>query len=96
MFDNIRIRIGPLLKKIRWLEEMGENTRTCGSFPMPGPFVFDTPQVQNTANTVYEFKQAFDARPLNIARKKTYTFKTNAERIQYLLGQYAANAASNS
>lgn len=73
-----------------------ENTRTCGGFPVPGPFIFDTPQVQNAANTVYEFKQAYDARPLNIARKKTYTFKTNAERIQYLLGRYAANPPTGS
>ncbi len=73
---------------------MSENTRTCGGFPTPGPFIFDTPQVQNAANTVYEFKRVYDLDPANVAKQRKYTFKTDAERMQYLLGLYAANAGS--
>jgi hypothetical protein len=56
-------------------------------------FVFDSPQVQNAANTVYVQKQASDAVASTIAAGSgkppvLYQFKTDRERMQYLLGLY--------
>ena len=44
-------------------------------------FVFSTPEVQKAANNVYEFKQRFDA------TGKTYQFKSDYERMQYIIGR---------
>lgn len=51
-------------------------------------FVFQSPDFQNAANTVYEYKQSVDA--FNAARGNNakYTFKSDYERMQYLLGSY--------
>jgi hypothetical protein len=50
-------------------------------------FVFDTVQTQKAANVVYEYKAAFDARPANAARGIKYQFKTDFERMQYIIGR---------
>lgn len=50
-------------------------------------FVFDTVGVQKAANNVYEFKKAFDADPKNAGRGVKYQFKTDFERMQYIIGQ---------
>jgi hypothetical protein len=56
-------------------------------------FIYDSPQVQNAANTVYVQKQASDAAASTIAAQNgrppvLYQFKTDAERMQYLIGLY--------
>jgi len=51
-------------------------------------FVFDSPQVQNAANTVYEFKKAYDIQKSTIGSTAVYTFKSDFERMQNLLGRY--------
>lgn len=56
--------------------------------PVSTIFVYDTPQVQNAANTVYEYKKAFDARQSTMGKQAVYTFKSDFERMQYLLGLY--------
>lgn len=62
---------------------MSDNS--CGSYPAAKQFVFGTPAIQAAAGTVYESKQAAIA--LGVKR-----FKTDAERMQYLLGQRARSA----
>lgn len=64
----------------------GENTRTCGGYPATPLFEFVSPQVQNAANTVYEQKTAYDTLAANVAKGKVYTFKSDAERMQYKIG----------
>ena len=52
-------------------------------------FTFDSPKTQNAANTVYFHKSTVDAEYLaaNPIRPKKYNFKTNNERMQYIIGQ---------
>jgi len=50
-------------------------------------FVFDNPGVQNAANTVYEQKKAYDLAKNAAVTGNTYKFKSDFERMQYLLGQ---------
>lgn len=50
-------------------------------------FVFDTVGVQKAANNVYEYKNAFDNTPANLAKGIKYQFKTDFERMQYIIGQ---------
>jgi hypothetical protein len=70
---------------------MADNTRTC-SIQQFGPIIFNSPNVQNAANTVYQNKVAQVTAATNgtlSATQATGTvlFKTNFERMQYLLGQ---------
>ena len=51
-------------------------------------FVFDSPQFQNACNTVYEYKTAVDIQKNAAVTGKTYKFKSDLERMQYLLGSY--------
>ena len=55
------------------------------AYPVTGDFIFENKQVQNAANTVYESKAAYDA--ANAAKGKKYQFKTDRERMQYLIGR---------
>ena len=48
------------------------------TYPLKGEFIFENKQVQNAANTVYEDKAS---------KGKTYQFKTDRERMQYLIGR---------
>lgn len=50
-------------------------------------FVFDNPGVQNAANAVYEQKKAYDLAKNAAVTGNTYKFKSDFERMQYLLGQ---------
>ena len=68
----------------------GENTRACGT-PILKDFAFVNPQVQKAANMVYTQKQNFDSDPTNVALKRTYTFKSDFERMQYKLGTLGAS-----
>ncbi len=54
-------------------------------------FVYATVQAQNAANSVYFAKSTIDAgyAASNAATPKTYTFKTDYERMQYILGRQA-------
>jgi hypothetical protein len=56
--------------------------------PVSTIFVFDSPTVQMAANTVYVQAQAFNALPANASRGIKYQFKTDFERMQYLMGLY--------
>ena len=55
------------------------------AYPVKGEFIFQNKQVQTAANAVYEYKAAYDA--ANAAKGKKYQFKTDRERMQYLIGQ---------
>ena len=50
-------------------------------------FVFGNPGVQNAANAVYEYKKAYDLAKNAAVTGNTYKFKSDFERMQYLLGQ---------
>ena len=58
----------------------------CGGF-VSTAYVFHTPSFQAAANSVYVQKSTFDANPENAGRMKFYTFKSQGERMQYLIGQ---------
>ncbi len=51
-------------------------------------FVFDNVQYQNSANTVFNRQQDFNAEPRNVKKGKKYTFKNDYERMQALIGRY--------
>ncbi len=51
-------------------------------------FVFDNVQYQNSANTVYNRQQDFNALPQNVKKGKKYQFKNDYERMQALIGRY--------
>jgi hypothetical protein len=50
-------------------------------------FVFDTPQVQTAANNVYEYVTAFNNATSNSSKNVKYQFKSDWERMQYILGR---------
>ena len=52
-------------------------------------FIFESPQFQDAANTVYLQKQAYDARQVALGSSNVYVFKSDYERMQYLIGRYA-------
>ena len=58
----------------------------------PPVFIFDNTQIQTAANVVYVAKQAYDAKPANIAKNVVYVFKTDFERMQYKLGLFGRNS----
>jgi hypothetical protein len=64
----------------------GQNTRDCSCYPAVPNFQFTTPQFMNSAKTVYNQKVAFDADPANVAQGRVYTFKSDFERMQALIG----------
>ena len=66
----------------------GENNGNCKLPKGPPVFIFSSPTVQTAANNVYTAKQVYDTNPVNIAAKRTYTFKSDYERMQYKLGLY--------
>jgi hypothetical protein len=51
-------------------------------------FVFQSPSFQNACNMVYEYKKNRDIANNATVTGKTYKFKTDFERMQYLLGLY--------
>ena len=70
-----------------------ENPSSYRLYPTLGPeFVFESPQIQAAANTVYEFKTAYDAAELAKGSQQVYTFKTDWERMQYKLGRFGAHS----
>jgi len=53
------------------------------------PFVFQTMDSQNAANSVYEHTSTVNAQNLAKGSFAKYNFKTDYERMQYLQGQFA-------
>jgi|LakMenEpi03Aug12_release.lakeMendotaPanAssembly.Ray.scaffolds.fasta_scaffold715126_3 hypothetical protein len=50
-------------------------------------FVFATPQVQTAANNVYEYVTAYNNATTNSSKNVKYQFKTDFERMQYIIGR---------
>ena len=59
----------------------------CGGF-ISTQFVFQTVENQNAANTVYVQKSTVDGQyaEANPTAPKKYVFKTDRERMQYIIG----------
>jgi hypothetical protein len=66
---------------------MAENTRSC-QVKVSTIFVFDSPQVQNASNAIYEYVKQFSTTQAANGKTRQYQFKTDFERMQYLLGLY--------
>jgi hypothetical protein len=68
---------------------------TPKTYPLPyggfisTTFVFQSPQVQGAANSVYAAKSTADGlyASSNALAPKKYNFKTDYERMQYIIGQ---------
>ena len=60
----------------------------CTSQCVSTIFIFDTVQYQNSANTVFNRQQAFNATASNAVKGKKYQFKNDYERMQALIGRY--------
>jgi hypothetical protein len=52
-------------------------------------FIFESPQYQNAANTVYLQKKTYDQYQSTINSNNVYTFKSDYERMLYITGRYA-------
>jgi hypothetical protein len=62
-------------------------------YPAIKEFVFDSPQIQAAANTVYQYKAAYDEAEAGRSQRtgrpqQVYNFKTDWERMQYKLGNF--------
>jgi len=67
---------------------MSGNIYPCGCpVAVPTIFVYDTIAAQTAANNVYEQKKAYDAAKVAAGKTEVYTFKSDWERMQYLLGR---------
>jgi hypothetical protein len=51
-------------------------------------FIFESPSFQTSCNTLYEQKKAFDLAANATVTGNTFKFKTDFERMQYLIGLY--------
>ena len=58
-------------------------------------FVFESPSFQRGCNTIYEEKKAFDLASNATVTGNTFKFKTDFERMQYLLGLYGQTSTGN-
>ena len=54
-------------------------------------FVFQTADYQNAANSVYVYKSTLDASYAGSNVNKKYNFKSDRERMQYLIGRQATS-----
>jgi hypothetical protein len=70
---------------------MSENTRTCGCTTQQfSQIIFNNVAYQNAANTVYQAKNLDYTSAISgirAAPNGNPIFKTNAERMQYLMGR---------
>jgi len=71
---------------------MSANTATCGcTVQQYAPIIYDSVAYQNSANTVYQSKNSTVVAATNgtLGRQATGNpiFKSNYERMQYLLGR---------
>lgn len=75
---------------------MASNTPEWYALPTGGyvstVFTYQSADIQRAANSVYVQKSTFDAQAIasNAATPKKYTFKTDYERMQYLIGQFGS------
>ena len=60
----------------------------CGGF-ISTAFVFQSSDVQNAANAAYVSKSTVDAKYAARSSQKKYTFKTDRERMMYIIGRQA-------
>jgi hypothetical protein len=51
-------------------------------------FQFESPAFQLAANMTYVYKSTIDNAPANVATGKKYQFKSDFERLQYLMGLF--------
>jgi len=58
-------------------------------------FIFESPAFQNSCNMVYQYKKNIDIANRATTTGKTYKFKTDFERMQYLLGLYGQTSTGN-
>ena len=72
----------------------GDNTRTC-IVDVSEVFIFANPVFQNSCNTIYQFKKSYDIRKNAVVTGNTYKFKSDFERMQYLLGLYGQTSTNN-
>ncbi len=63
---------------------MSENTRTC-QVRVSSLFIFNTPAFQTSADTTYEYVKQYST--FYGQTGKSYQFKTDAERMNYIIGQ---------
>jgi hypothetical protein len=77
---------------------MSQNSQTCACItPQYAPVVFDSVAYQNGANTIYNAKAATVAASLNgtlSSPNGNPTFKSDYERMQYLLGKKAVGGTN--
>lgn len=66
---------------------MPEQTTICQQKPSTF-YTYDNPQVQNAAASVYTYTSTFNAAQEAKGSKAKYQFKTDLERMQYLIGLY--------
>lgn len=72
---------------------MADNTPEWYALPTGGfistVFTYQSAEIQNAANSVYVKKSTIDAQYLasNAVAPKKYRFKTDYERMQYLIGR---------
>jgi hypothetical protein len=68
---------------------MSENTRTCQSVQST-IFLYDSPEYQRACNNIYVNRSTTDAYVQQKTSGNTnyIKFKTDLERMQYLLGQF--------
>lgn len=69
------------------LEATPKITYLCDGGVISTAFVYDTVQIQNAANNVYVQKSTIDASLKAKGSENRYQFKTDGERMQYILGQ---------
>ena len=62
---------------------------TPNNIPISTIFTYESVKTQTEANTVYVHKSTFDAQALasNPTAPKAYNFKTDRERMLYIIGQ---------
>ena len=72
----------------------GDHTRSC-IVDVSEAFVFESPAFQTSCNMVYQFKKARDAAANATVTGNTYKFKSDFERMQYLLGLYGQTSTGN-
>jgi hypothetical protein len=58
-------------------------------------FIFNSPAFQNSCNMIYQYKKNLDTSNNAARTGKTYKFKTDFERMQYLLGLYGQTSTGN-
>lgn len=56
------------------------------------PFIFNTVDFQNSANTVYNFTTSYNNTPANSNSGKKYQFKSDYERMQHKIGTFALDS----